>query len=124
MAALQTQGLSRAADAALAFVEFLENEIAFVGSPGFLERRESRRTAARAARKKRRNMLALDARLGIHDHDALYQVAQLAHVAGPGVLPQRVHGIFGELLGAPPISVAELLGEVLGQQRDVFQALA
>ena len=51
-------------------------------------------------------------------------VAQLAHVAGPAVAPQRRAGLGIERLAAAAVLLRELGHEVIGEQRHVFIARA
>ena len=61
----------------------------------------------------RRQMLAFQLRhRGIHDDDALDQVAQLANIARPGVAHQRVEGVVGNLLRAAIVGLRKLLQEM------------
>jgi hypothetical protein len=70
-------------------------------------------------------VLALDAlALGVQDQHALDQIAQLAHVAGPVVLAQRVERVGIISTWGRPYCCAELLQEFLDQQRNVFLAVA
>ena len=70
-------------------------------------------------------MFALDALdLGVEDHDALDQVAQLADVAGPVVLLEGGEGVFVHFYAGTAVLLAELEEELLDQQGDVFLAVA
>jgi hypothetical protein len=56
--------------------------------------------------------------------DALHHVRQLAHVSGPGLIAQGRASVRGQRLGRPPVFGAGPREEVLGQDHDVFAALA
>src|SRR5580698_7664385 len=70
-------------------------------------------------------MLALEAGGGgIHDDDALDYVAQLAHVARPGVAHERIDGIIGDFARTAAIGGGEFLQKMAGEERNIFFALA
>ena len=69
-------------------------------------------------------MARVDAGLRIHDHDALHQIAQLAHVARPGIFFERAQSLFGQFLGLAPVGGGEFLQEMIRQQAHVLDTLA
>ena len=70
-------------------------------------------------------MLAFEAQhLGIEDEDAFDEVAELADVARPVVLAQRVERVLSHLNVGASVLCAELLEELLDQRGDVLLAVA
>ena len=59
-----------------------------------------------------------------HDDRALDDVAQLADVAGPGIVEQLLPGFVVEIERRPAVLPAEVVEEVIEQQLDVFPAIA
>src|SRR5450755_648097 len=93
------------------FVELLENVVALVGRACLMERGTFGAGGALAAVtvNQRRKMLALEARGGgIHNHDPLNYVAQLTHIARPGIAHQHVDGVVRDLSGTPTIGRGKL----------------
>src|SRR6185295_4428673 len=67
---------------------------------------------------------AADTRTGCQEHRALDGVLQLAHVAGPGMLQQRLHGLGLEALERLAVAARVALQELGGEQRDVLTPVA
>src|ERR1700694_1853403 len=79
----------------------------------------ARHAAAAVAVHQRRKMLAFKSRSGgIHDHDALDHIAQLADVPRPGVAHQGIDGIVGDLSWTPAIGRGKFLQKVSRTQRE------
>src|SRR5450755_2057330 len=88
MAALEAEHFGGAGHVAVILVEGFEDVVALVSVTGLMQRGEFALGGAAAAFtvNQRRQVFAVEARgRGIHDHDAFNNVAQLAHVSGPGV---------------------------------------
>src|SRR6478735_1645207 len=96
---------------------------------GFGERRadpdrERGRLAARDGRTPaRRQAIVLDRRAGRHHVGAIDDVAQLADVAGPAIGREAPEDVAAEALDRT-LALADLLQEVLRDQRDVVDPLA
>src|SRR5277367_1052539 len=82
------------------------------------------RAFGRAAEKLRREMMRLNAHLRAHDHQPLDQIAQLAHVAGPRIANQNVHGALAELASLLPVRGTELVEKISRERGNVFLAVA
>src|SRR5579864_6983613 len=92
MAALQAQSRCSLRHVPAIFLEFAQNEFAFIRAARFVQRGIGMlRTLGDAAKQLRRKMVRFDARLWADNHQALDQIAQLTHVAGPRVAQQNVH---------------------------------
>ena len=61
-----------------------------------------------------------DERVGVEERHPLHQVAQLAHVARPGVLPQPRLGVPAQALGGQPVARRIALQAVPGEPHDVL----
>src|SRR5258705_85337 len=85
--------------------------------PGGERTGRTRGTARRgaAARQLGGQVLGADLVLGLEQHDALDDVAQLAHVAGPGIALHGLERVGMEADRGPPQGAAEVLDEVLGE---------
>src|ERR1019366_7246672 len=99
--ALQAQHVGGAGDVALGLVELLEDVVALGRLADLMQAAEALDGAVEdgAAGAVQRDVARVDARLRIHDHDTLHQVAQLADVAGPRELLQRAHRLRRQFLG-------------------------
>ena len=127
MAAFEAKHLRGAGHVAVILIEFLQDVIALVSVASLMKRGEFafRCAAAAVAIDQRGQMLAVEASGGgIHDYDALDDIAQLAHVARPGITHEHVNGIVGDLTGTPAIGRRKFLEEVASEKGDVFLALA
>src|SRR5260370_24950505 len=127
MAALQAQDLCRAADVAVVFVELLQDVIALIGGACLMESGKFPGGGfwSAIAIDQRGQVLAVNFyRSRIHDDHALNHVAQLAHVARPGVAHEGFYGVVGNIFGAPAVGGGNFSQKVARQQRDIFLALA
>ena len=70
-----------------------------------------------------RNVLRHDLPTGGEDHHALHEIAQLAHIAGPRILGQQLHGPRGDTVERPVVQTGKLGHEPTHQQRDVIRPL-
>src|SRR5258708_15087765 len=84
-----------------------------------------RRAAAAVAIDQRRQVLTVEARGGgIHDHDALDHIANLAHVAGPGITHQDFDGVVGYFTRSASVGGGKFVEKMTGKERNIFFALA
>src|SRR5665213_1523892 len=95
MAALQAQHFGGAGYVAFGFFELLQNVIALGGLTDVLQAAEALHGAVKdgATGAVEWNVARVDAGLRIHDDDALHQIAQLAHIAGPGIFLERAERV-------------------------------
>src|SRR5258708_25018005 len=71
-----------------------------------------------------RQVLALDlVHRGVHDDQTFNYVAQLAHIAGPGIAHQHLDGVFRNLPRTPAVGGGKLLEKMTSQQRNIYFAL-
>src|SRR5258708_30081779 len=127
MAALEAEHFRRAADVAMIFVQFFENVVALIRRPSLVQRGSlaARRSSDAVAMHQWRKMLTFKSRSsGVHDHDALDHIAQLADVPPPRRADQFVDAIVGDLSWAPSIGRGKFLQKMPRKQRDVFLAFA
>src|SRR6267154_4518787 len=68
-------------------------------------------------------MVRFDARFRADDHQALDQIAQLAHVAGPGMAQQTLHRGVAELANFLSVSRAELVQQMPSKNGNIFLAI-
>ena len=61
---------------------------------------------------------------GIENHDALDDVLEFAHVAGPVVLARACEGFFADLHARAAVLAAKLGEEFAGEERNILLALA
>src|SRR5258708_24679339 len=88
MAALQSQYFGSAADVSVIFIQLLQDVVALVRVTGLMQGGElaSRGAAIALAINQRRVMFAVEAGGGgVHDHEAVNHVAQVAHIALPSI---------------------------------------
>src|SRR6266852_5952097 len=127
MAALEAQDFCGAADVAVVFVEFLEDVVALVGGAGLVQggKFPRGRFGFSIAIDQRGQVFAvnLDGRR-VHDDHAFNHVAQLAHVARPGVAHQGFNGVVGNIFGTAAVGGGNLAQKMPGQQGNVFLPLA
>src|SRR6266852_4466724 len=76
-----------------------------------------------AAEQLGRKMVRLDACLRADNDQALDEVAELAHVSGPGMTQQDFHGGIAKLTGFLAIRGAELVQEIARENGNVFFAI-
>src|SRR6266404_1687336 len=69
-------------------------------------------------------MVRLDPRLGAHNHQPLYEVAQLTDVSRPRIANEDFHRRVAELPRLLRVSRTEFGQEISGQRGDVFLAVA
>ena len=120
---LQPQRLGSAAHIAVALVQLLQDVVPLIRLARLQQRgellatRPGLRAIARSlAKHQHGQVLAFDPlRLRIQDQHPLHQIAQLAHIPRPVVLPQCLQGILRHLHMRPPILLAELLQKLLHQ---------
>src|ERR1051325_2778732 len=127
MAALQPQYLCRAADIPVVLSQFLKNVITLVGGACLMQCRKFRSSVMTGAITvyQRREMLTIEAkRRRIHDDNAFDQVAQLTHVARPGISHQSLDRTIGNFTRPPTISCREFFQEMTGQHRDILLAFS
>src|SRR5439155_26472717 len=121
--ALDAQGLRRTAHVAARLLVFppdvaLLEVLARVGQGGEVLERPARRARdrvrrrARAGEQGRGQVPGLDAVSRGHDHQALDDVPQLAHVARPGQAGQQLQGLGRQVLGPPAVLAGDLGDEV------------
>src|ERR1700737_985129 len=123
LTSFQAQHLGGAADVAVVVIKFLEDIVALVGGAGLVQRGEFAcdGTAAAVAGGQGRPGVAVEAGGGgVHDPDAFDYVAQLAHVARPGIAHQGFDGIVGNLARAAAIGSGKLPQKMARQKGDVF----
>src|ERR1700682_5621357 len=69
-------------------------------------------------------MTALDHALIAQNRSALQHIAQFTNVSRPAVRHQRITSVFPQTLGRTAHRMSELLQELLGEQRDIADAIA
>src|SRR5258708_20418804 len=73
----------------------------------------------------RRQVVTVEARGGgIHDHDALDHIANLAHVAGPGITHQDFDGVVGYFTRSASVGGGKFLEKMTGKEWNIFFAIA
>src|SRR5262245_3475201 len=94
MTAFQPQQLGGPRHVSASVVQLAKNVIALGRFANLLQTSKAIHTgiAAIAARRIERNMAQTNLRLWVHDHDALHHIAQLAHVARPGIRFESLQG--------------------------------
>src|SRR3954468_9695618 len=80
-------------------------------------------SAAPALADRLRQILALDSPAAAHDRQALDEILELAHVAGPGISAHALERDLAELDRRPAFGLAPL-HEVRNQRGQIFGALA
>src|SRR6187402_23805 len=130
VASLDAQRLSGAAYITVEFVHLLQDEVALVGFACFRERRElfclgAHTITRNLAVDECGEMLPFDApRLWIQDHDALDEIAQFTHVAGPLVLLENFNCVIRNLHAWATVLTTELVEELLHEGRNIFATIA
>ena len=104
------------------FLEFAQDKFAFVGAAGFVQRAVGLlRAFDDAAKKFGRQMVRLDADLRADDDQALDEIAQFAHVSGPGIAQQNFQSAVAEFARFFAVSGAEFIEEMTSEDWECRQ---
>src|SRR5690242_11496584 len=82
------------------------------------------RTVRDSAEKFGRKVMWLNARLRANNHEALNEIAHLAHIPRPGIAQEDVHGRSAQLASLLAVGRTEFVEEIAGQRGDVLLALS
>src|SRR5262245_15926935 len=124
MAAVDAHQFGGAGDVTVGLCHLAENVFAFVGLRGFAVRVEIRARGGRRFGAENRQVFGLDFMARAHDDYALDGVAQLAHVAGPGVIPHPLDRRGLEIFRRFAVGERKFAVEMLDQLRHVFRSFA
>src|SRR5690242_18397207 len=125
MAAFEAQGGRGLCHVPAVFLQLAEYELAFVGTARFVQGGVwMLRTVRDSAEKFGRKVMWLNARLRANNHEALNEIAHLAHIPRPGIAQEDVHGRSAQLASLLAVGRTEFVEEIAGQRGDVLLALS
>src|SRR5580698_1300621 len=125
MTAFQAQQLGGMADVVVSFFNLLENIFALVGVARLLQAGELLDRAGAGFVTEGRQMLALDAQHSrIEDENALDEVPELPHVAGPVILRQSVQSLLADFDTRTAVLTAKFEEKLARKERNILLAIA
>ena len=132
VAALHAEGLGRVGHVIVVALEFEEKRFAFEGFNAIGERSNSGRRRPirmRGGKLRRLRQSALDGGIidnvgRVQEQNAYDNVAQFAHISGPGLSLQHINCLARKSLQLPTILLGKLLGEMLDKDADIVAAFA